>query len=126
MRAEFTKFQEEKMKAEVKNPLVNSAAIDELPGDEKPSYIERQRDYSIKITLRSQMLVYLRDMTGEDLEFIGQLRDEGISDISSTMRLVSRLCTKWGDKSGVTEIEIKKIPAVDVMRLAEAVAMFLT
>lgn len=116
------------MKVELKpnstEPLVISGG---LPGgDEKTHYIEKQRDYSIKVTLRSQMIVILRDMIGEDLEFIAQLRDEGISDISSTMRLVARLCIKWGDKSGVTETEIKKIPAVDVMRLSEAVAMFLS
>lgn len=85
--------------------------------------VETLEDYSVRVTLYDGTIVELRDMKGSDLKAIEKMGNQGA--IEKTMRLITRLCTKWGDRPGIALPELDNVRAKDLTLLGLVLSKFL-
>lgn len=106
------------------DPVVATVATD----DSIDGRVEELEDYSLRVRLfaerksEDEYYAILRDMTGADLKFFEKAKGD---NIEKTIALVARLCTKWGDRPGVTIPELEKVRAKNLMLLGQVVTRFL-
>lgn len=80
-------------------------------------------DRSRAVTLHDGTICIFRPPKIKDLR---EMREANIVDeLQSTIRLVARVCTKWGDKPGITPIQLDDLETADFMRISTALEPFL-
>ena len=84
---------------------------------------EMLEDHSVRVTLYDGTIVVLRDMKGSDLKAIEKMGNMG--NIEKTMRLIAKLCTKWGNQPGITVAELDNVRAKDLTLLGQVLGKFL-
>lgn len=85
--------------------------------------VETLEDYSVRVRLYDGTIVVLRDMKGADLKAIEKMGNYG--NIEKTMRLLTRLCTKWGNNPGIALAELDTVRARDLTLLGQVLGKFL-
>lgn len=94
-------------------------------------FIEILDDYSMRFTVPESLhpgglVIVLRDPTQLDLEFVATF-SKGKPELMPEMikRLVCRLCTQWGDRSGVSVAIYDKVRSKLAQALMQEVSDFL-
>ena len=83
---------------------IDSADVD------APTFTETP-DRSRPVTLSDGTICSFRPPKVRDIR---ELRESGITDeLSVSIRLTARICTKWGDKSGITPIQLDDLEISD-------------
>jgi len=94
--------------------------------------IEHLENFAIRVRCHvdraegsQEFYVVMRDINGADLRAIGQWRKEGHPDMDMNNRLITRLCTKWNTRPGVSLKELDGIRAKNLILLGGVTASFL-
>jgi len=91
--------------------------------------MEELPDYSKKVTLPEKMLrggltVIFRDPTQEDSEFLETQLAKSTTKQEAMRRFGCRLCTQWGDRSGVAMPEWAQLRAKASLALIQVLDAF--
>ncbi len=80
-------------------------------------------DRSRHVTLSDGTVCSFRPPKVKDIR---ELRDSGVTDeFQVSIRLTARICTKWGNKPGVTPIQLDELDISDFLLIQEALKPFL-
>lgn len=87
------------------------------------SWLETRADKSRVVTLLDGTVCVFRPSTVKDVR---ELRASGITDeFEGTIRIAARTCIQWGDKPGITPVQLDNLELADFMRIGEALKSFL-
>lgn len=112
-----TAQQEEAVKA-MADIILKDAAVTTLE-DDSVEFMIPGRD---AVTGGTDVTIRLRDMNGSDLLAMEKMPG---GDIEKTMRVISRLCIKWGNKDAVTYDMVQKARAKHISMMGQVFANFL-
>ncbi len=97
--------------------------VEETNGAEAALPYEELPDRSRRITLSDGITAVFRTITVKDIR---ELRQGGITDdFEVSVRLAARTCIKWGDKPGVTPVQLDDLSISDFMLIQNTLNDFL-
>lgn len=95
---------------------------DNMTETDAPTFTETP-DRSRHVTLSDGTICSFRPPKVRDIR---ELRDSGVTDeMAVSIRLTARICTKWGDKPGITPVQLDDLEISDFLRIQEALKPFL-
>ena len=95
---------------------------DNMTETDAPTFTETP-DRSRHVTLSDGTVCSFRSPKVKDMR---ELREAGITDeFQVSIRLTARICTKWGDKPGITPVQLDDLDIGDFLRVQEALKPFL-
>lgn len=94
--------------------------VHEVSPEEKIQAIDepKRSDSQIEVKLSNDTIALFREVVLEDI--IAIQKANVIDEIEAAVRISARCCVKFGDKPGVTPIQIERLPARDLNKIGNA------